>query len=325
MIRVQKGKADMASYDVKRLDVAIQYINRMTSGRNPVTNRVAPENEVLTNPNVNRCLQFISEILQDVRSQGGIVGKAPGRSQEPKVSIAQTFPYEVLKEFQYRQDQQISYFLKQISELSTDEVEVPNIAAVHINNWLREKGYLEKRMVAEIGKESSVPTEKGAGIGIYTERAGIGSNLYYRIWFNEQAQRFLIDHFREILTDTEEMRARKKQERKVHKEENKEKRKAERSQQEAGRTDRINQIDRTDSMNQMNRMNQIDRADPMNQIDQMNRIDRTDPAPGNELDDPALSSLLANLPDMDSYGREYNTADSFFGEGWETVDGGLPF
>ena len=72
-------------------------------------------------------------------------------------------------------------------------------------------------------------------------------------------------------------------------------------------------------MKQMNRMNQIDRADPMNQID------RTDPAPGNELDDPALSSLLANLPDMDSYGREYNTADSFFGEGWETVDGGLPF
>ena len=129
----------MASYDVKRLDVAIQYINRMTSGRNPVTNRVAPENEVLTNPNVNRCLQFISEILQDVRSQGGIVGKAPGRSTEPKVSIAQTFPYEVLKEFQYRQDQQISYFLKQISELSTDEVEVPNVAAVHINNWLREK------------------------------------------------------------------------------------------------------------------------------------------------------------------------------------------
>ena len=315
----------MASYDVTRLDVAIQYINRMTSGRNPVTNRVAPENEVLTNPNVNRCLQFISEILQDVRSQGGIVGKAPGRSTEPKVSIAQTFPYEVLKEFQYRQDQQISYFLKQISELSTDEVEVPNIAAVHINNWLREKGYLEKRMVAEIGKESSVPTEKGAGIGIYTERAGIGSNLYYRIWFNETAQRSLIDDFRAILPDTEEMRARKKQERKVHKEENKEKRKAERSQQEAGRTDRINQIDRTDPMKQMNRMNQIDRADPMNQIDQMNRIDRTDPAPGNELDDPALSSLLANLPDMDSYGREYNTADSFFGEGWETVDGGLPF
>ena len=45
----------MGEYDIKRLEVAIQYINRMVSGRNPVTNRPAPENEVLTNPNVNRC------------------------------------------------------------------------------------------------------------------------------------------------------------------------------------------------------------------------------------------------------------------------------
>ena len=206
----------MGSYDVKRLDVAIQYINRMTSGRNPVTNRPAPDNEVLTNPNVHRCLQFISEVLQDVRSQGGIVGKPPGRSTEAKMSMAQTFPYEALKEYRYIQDQQISYFLKQISELSAEEREVPAVPAVHINNWLREKGYLEKRMMPEFGKEISVPTEKGTRIGIYSERAGMGSNQYYRIWFNEQAQRFLIDHFREILTETEEIRARKKQERKAN-------------------------------------------------------------------------------------------------------------
>ena len=174
----------MGNYDVKRLDVAIQYINRMTSGRNPVTNRPAPENEVLMNPNVHRCLEFISEVLQDVRSQGGVIGKQPGRSTAPKVSIAQTFPYEVLNKYQYLQDQQISYFLKQISELSTEGQVVPAVPAVHINNWLREKGYLEKRMVAEFGKETSVPTEKGTQIGIYSERAGIGSNQYYRIWFN---------------------------------------------------------------------------------------------------------------------------------------------
>lgn len=39
----------MGTYDIKRLDVAIQYIHRMVEGRNPVTNRPAPENEVLTN------------------------------------------------------------------------------------------------------------------------------------------------------------------------------------------------------------------------------------------------------------------------------------
>ena len=37
----------MASYDLKRLEVAIQYIRRMSDGKNPVTNRPAPENEVV--------------------------------------------------------------------------------------------------------------------------------------------------------------------------------------------------------------------------------------------------------------------------------------
>ena len=45
----------MGTYDSRRLDIAIQYIRRMAEGRNPVNNRPAPENEVLTNVNVNRC------------------------------------------------------------------------------------------------------------------------------------------------------------------------------------------------------------------------------------------------------------------------------
>ena len=313
----------MGNYDVKRLDVAIQYINRMTSGRNPVTNRPAPENEVLMNPNVHRCLEFISEVLQDVRSQGGVIGKQPGRSTAPKVSIAQTFPYEVLNKYQYLQDQQISYFLKQISELSTEGQVVPAVPAVHINNWLREKGYLEKRMVAEFGKETSVPTEKGTQIGIYSERAGIGSNQYYRIWFNEQAQRFLIDHFREILIDTEEMRARKKQERKLFQGE---RRKTERTPGQPQEGTKGQPQEETPGQSQNQTPGQPKEGTQRQaQKWAQQRADRIDYIPGNQLDDPALSSLLANLPDMDSYDPAFSQDDSFFGEGWETADGDTPF
>ena len=40
----------MASYDLKRLEIAIQYIRRMSDGKNPVTNRPAPENPSPTDP-----------------------------------------------------------------------------------------------------------------------------------------------------------------------------------------------------------------------------------------------------------------------------------
>ena len=196
----------MGSYDLKRLEVAVQYIRRMAEGRNPVTNRPAPDNDVLTNINVNRCLKFVEEILTDVHKAGGQVGALP-RKSGPKPSLAETFPYEILSAFQYEQDQQISYLLNQIGRALPEDQKMP-VAATVITNWMRENGYLEKRMMQDIGKENSVPTEKGMQLGLYSEKAGMGQNMYYRVYYNEKAQRFIVDNFRRILTEYEEIRAR---------------------------------------------------------------------------------------------------------------------
>ena len=196
----------MGSYDLKRLEVAIQYIRRMAEGRNPVTNRPAPDNDVLTNINVNRCLKFVEEILTDVHKAGGQVGALP-RKSAPRPSLAETFPYDILSEFHYEQDQQISYLLNQIGRPLPEDQKMP-VAATVITNWMRENGYLEKRMMQDIGKENSVPTEKGMQLGLYSEKAGMGQNMYYRVYYNEKAQRFIVDNFRRILTEYEEIRAR---------------------------------------------------------------------------------------------------------------------
>ena len=196
----------MGSYDLKRLEVAVQYIRRMAEGRNPVTNRPAPDNDVLTNINVNRCLKFVEEILTDVHKAGGQVGALP-RKSAPRPSLAETFPYEILSEFHYEQDQQISYLLNQIGRALPEDQKMP-VAATVITNWMRENGYLEKRMMQDIGKENSVPTEKGMQLGLYSEKAGMGQNMYYRVYYNEKAQRFIVDNFRRILTEYEEIRAR---------------------------------------------------------------------------------------------------------------------
>ena len=36
----------------------------------------------------------------------------------------------------------------------------------------------------------------------------MGQNMYYRVYYNEKAQRFIVDNFRRILTEYEEIRAR---------------------------------------------------------------------------------------------------------------------
>ena len=203
----------MSTYDLKRLEIAIQYIRRMSDGKNPVNGRPAPENEVLNNVNVHRCLKFIDEVLTDVHKSGGTVGLLPPKERGPRPSVAETFPYESLQQYQYLQDQQISYFLKQLEEYLPEGQKMP-VPATTITLWMRENGYLEKRTINDTGKENSVPTRKGEALGMYSEKGGIYPNEYYRVFYNEKAQRFIIENFRRILTEYEAIRERSRREKK---------------------------------------------------------------------------------------------------------------
>ena len=176
----------MSTYDLKRLEVAIQYIRRMSDGKNPVTNRPAPENEVLNNMNVHRCLKFIDEVLTDVHKSGGTVGMVSQRA--PKQSVSEIFPYEALAQYKYLQDQQISYFLKQLEEYLPEGQKIP-VPATTITSWMRENGYLEKKVLNDTGKENSVPTIKGEELGLYSEKAGTYPNEYYRVFYRERNRR----------------------------------------------------------------------------------------------------------------------------------------
>ena len=69
-------------------------------------------------------------------------------------------------------------------------------------------------MLNDTGKENSVPTRKGENLGLYMEKAGAYPNEYYRVFYNESAQRFIIDNFRRILTESEEIRERNRREKK---------------------------------------------------------------------------------------------------------------
>ncbi|MDO4408721.1 MAG: hypothetical protein Q4C16_07250 [Eubacteriales bacterium] len=328
----------MGSYDLKRLEVAIQYIRRMAEGRNPVTNKPAPQNDVLTNVNVNRCLKFVEEILSDVHSAGGQVGAPPRKSSAPKPSLSETFPYEILTEFQYEQDQQISYLLNQIGRPLPEDQKMP-VAATLVTTWLRENGYLEKRMMEDIGKENSVPTEKGRELGLYSEKAGMGQNMYYRVYYNENAQRFIVDHFRQILREYEDIRARTKKSRKQAAADSKEGTKASDTppssvdaaadkaenaggfrrdsrdresrdgNTESGRSGKSVEPDRRASGNSSGRRSNVENGPATGRPSGRRSNVENGPATGRPSgrqnsveDDPAFASLLSNISDGDVYG-----------------------
>ncbi len=184
----------MAVYELKKLNTAIEFIDRLAEGKNPVSNEPASGKEILDEPEMIRCLYLVKGVLRDVLDNKGAVG----RQKSEKKSIEDIFPFEVLTAFKYRQDQTISDLINQILELLPEDMDI-RIPATRITNWLRSSGYLEKKYMADINKEASYPTEKGEALGILAVKAGFRSNEYYRILYNQNAQQFIVENLEMIL------------------------------------------------------------------------------------------------------------------------------
>ena len=182
----------MKEFDPEKLKIASIYISRMADGRNPANNQPV-EDPILDNPNVIRCLHFVSEVLEEVRQNKGLVGRRQSAPKEP-------FPLEILDQFVYRHDKPISHVLKQFAEPAEERnIRKPSPGAV--NKWLAANGYIEKRIHPESQRECWYPLQKGLDAGMYIEERGIPGSQYVTIMYSEKGQRFLAQHLGEILDD----------------------------------------------------------------------------------------------------------------------------
>lgn len=185
----------MASVDMRKLDTAITYIQRIAEGCNPVNNMVAREDSVLNNPNVIRCMFFVKEILEEVKRNGGVICDAAKTSKKRK----EAFPFEVLKDFQYKEDLSITHVLKQVHSLADNE-NVEKFNAQAVNQWLKKNGCLTVEYREEVNKEVTVPTEKGKKLGIYTEVRNISGRVYVAVIYGRKAQEFVVRNLENIMS-----------------------------------------------------------------------------------------------------------------------------
>lgn len=181
----------MKQFDLKKLEKAIQYAERMAEGKAPYTNKPV-DNEVLNNPNVIRSMYFIKDVLQEVKANGGIVG---GNQQKKEAAIP--FPFEVLENYSFESNKPISHVLRQFAELAGD-INVKIISAQNVNKWLAANGYLVKAIVNDSGKEGWIPTTKGTELGLIAEQRGGEGREYIYIKYNRDAQEFLAANLKRI-------------------------------------------------------------------------------------------------------------------------------
>ena len=187
----------MEQFDSRQLSTALEYVKRLASGNNPVNNTPLPDDEILNNPNIIRCMFFVRDVLQSVLNNNGVVGGKGGKVRE---TITQQLMEELLSEFVYKQDQGIDKFLDQLYKPAGKNVR--KVSGREIQSQLLANEYLTLEYNDEVKKEIKVPTEKGRAIGMRVERIVYSSpisSVYYQVVYNQQAQNFLIANWLRLL------------------------------------------------------------------------------------------------------------------------------
>ena len=180
----------MKEIDLKKLETAIIYTDRIANGKNPVTNKDVYDDTVIHNPNVIRCMFFIRDILQEVRDNNGIIS---GSSSRARIQ----FPLEVVSDFRYEKDLSISQFVAQLKDLCENPKAV-KLSPQIFTDWLRKNGYLAQITNKFTGENETVITPEGEAFGLYTEERSSGyGRSYHVIIYTRKAQEQLAELLKE--------------------------------------------------------------------------------------------------------------------------------
>ena len=182
----------MMTIDMNKLEDAILRVNRIVDGYDPVRNQPAEVDSVLNSPEIIRCMFFVKNVLEEVWTNGGQIGKTVRKSNKVP------FPYEIVEMFAYRQDQTITHLLAQICE-PLEGKNVKKIAPQTVSKWLKVSGYLTEEFSQAVKKMSTVPTEEGKKLGIYTELRNYSNNVYLAVMYNRNAQEFIVRNLKAIV------------------------------------------------------------------------------------------------------------------------------
>ena len=187
----------MEVVDTKKLEIAIQYLQRITEGHNPVNNIPVDDDSVIKNPNVVRCMLFIKEVLEEVKRNDGYIGRRPRTNRD---SSKQEYPLEALKKFRYSEDKSVSRLVDQFNGL-TDLTVFQKLTYKPIIAWLKQNGYLRYEQDEETGKKRTLVTEKGSEAGIKSElrKDSKGQEFVY-ITYGRTAQEFIVSNMDKILS-----------------------------------------------------------------------------------------------------------------------------
>ena len=175
--------------ELEVLQRAKTYIDKLANGINPLNNQPVDEDDVVNNVRLTRCFFYVSDILRQVIENGGCVKRTK--------RVPFTISDEALNNFEYSDSPiPITHVVGRINNL-IDTNEVKKLSYKVVSNWLKEMGLLEDAN-GRYGKAKRCPTATGEEMGIAIERRIGSRGEYFAVYYNRNAQEFIVNHVQAI-------------------------------------------------------------------------------------------------------------------------------
>lgn len=184
--------------DLETLKHAKKYIDKLANGINPITDQPVPETDTVNNVRITRCLFYVSSALQKMIDHSDTEKETKQRTAKGSKKKAFWLSVDDLNAFAFSDTPiSISEICKRLNDLKRDDG-MKKFSRKRVVEWLMLTGLLETD-TDEAGVVRKRPTEQGKNIGINCEtRVGTRGN-YTAVFYNREAQQFILDNFYNIL------------------------------------------------------------------------------------------------------------------------------
>ncbi len=176
--------------ELETMQRAKMYMDQLAQGIDPISAQALPEDSALNNIRLARCFFYVSGILEQVIRNGGQVGSV----QKSEFTIT---PEQLASVNVCAYPVRITEFADALLQ-AVDSRTIKKLNVVKVTNWLIEKGLLAKEQTPD-GKSRRVPTAAGRELGISTQLRQSPDGEYQAIYYDSNAQRFLLNHLYDIL------------------------------------------------------------------------------------------------------------------------------
>jgi hypothetical protein len=172
-----------SNVDQKKLRVAIDWISKLANGTSPIDGSTIPDNDIVNNVHISRCLFFVSNLLEDI-------GKKKSSSKKQYELEFQLTP-EIVSNVYIAERTGIAMFVKEINKMIPENMKP--LSASKVTQWLVSVGYLEERERGD-GHIYKAPTELGTSIGITSVWKEGTQGQYLAVSYDANAQLFLLEN-----------------------------------------------------------------------------------------------------------------------------------